>query len=348
MEVVEVNDTALPIGSLILGGQYRLVQLLHQRPRVNLYLGRRLPRHLQQGALRKEDEEHIPLVAIRELVCTGLPHEIRTAIEQATFEEFVSPAVLGSPRLPCAGDRMRSEGERHYLVMQLGPGRKGQQAMPVTLEELLSQEQWPSWLNMKVAMNWGAQLCRIVARLHRLGIILGDLDPATILVDSQGLAEWVPILLVSWPPAPEFWPTSSRSSTTPIQPSQIFPIAISAIDNPFAAPEVRSGVIDERADIYSLGAILYLLLARYAPSAAFRRRLALQPEADHNSLPEARAELLDRAQESDGLALIPPRLLNANIAPAIEHILLRALSLDPLERYASAFELAEAIESFGY
>src|SRR5947209_1081970 len=121
------RDSALPDGSTILGGQYRLVQLLHQRPRVNLYLGRRLSRQddTTQQAEGNDDceEEREPLVAIRELVLTGLSAQARRQVEQAAFEEFVSPTVLGSPRLPGAGDRVRSEGDRHYLIMQLRRAR---------------------------------------------------------------------------------------------------------------------------------------------------------------------------------------------------------------------------------
>src|SRR3984893_1720413 len=55
-------------GTLILRGRYRIAQVLHARPRVNLYLGYRLP--LQHG---QPGETIAPeLVAIRELVLAGL------------------------------------------------------------------------------------------------------------------------------------------------------------------------------------------------------------------------------------------------------------------------------------
>src|SRR5437763_16766902 len=99
------KDSALPEGSTIIGGQYRLIELLHQRPRVNLYLGRRLS---QRHNISPQDE---PLVAIRELVLTDLNPQLRKQIEQAVFEEFVSPTTVpGIPRLPGAIERIDSEG----------------------------------------------------------------------------------------------------------------------------------------------------------------------------------------------------------------------------------------------
>src|SRR5450755_2593823 len=103
-------------GAIILGGQYRVLQLLHQRPRVNLYLGKRLEGWENATV---QNDAHEVFVAIRELMLTGLAPQTCVEIEQAAFEEFVSPLVLSSPRLPGAIDFVRIEGGRHYLVMQL-------------------------------------------------------------------------------------------------------------------------------------------------------------------------------------------------------------------------------------
>src|SRR2546427_525324 len=171
------QDCESPVGPTILGGRYRLLHLLHRRPRVDLYLGQRL------AALRREEARlSTPgeRVAIRVLNLAGLELEVRRQVEQAALEEFVAPGILGSPRLPGAGDRARREGERHYLVMQLRGMQVERETMPLD-ELLLNKKQWPAWLDVETALNWGVQLCRIVARLQRLGVVLGDLDPSTIL-----------------------------------------------------------------------------------------------------------------------------------------------------------------------
>ncbi|HLH61628.1 MAG TPA: hypothetical protein VKV20_08095 [Ktedonobacteraceae bacterium] len=351
----DTTDSALPDGTLILQEKYRIVQLLHTRPRLHLYLAQRLPgagaQFIEPGEGSEESYavntagQQQSLVAVRELVLTGLPPQIRQQIERAAFEEFVSPMLLGSPRLPGTGDRMRIENNRHYLIMQLRPARGQKPAVALTLAELLRQRQWPTWLDMETALDWSIQLSRIVARLHHLGAILGDLNPATVLVDARGAAEWAPVLLVSWPPAPQFWPSKDATSPRELY-TRIFPLAAAASSSAranaaFAAPETLAGICDERSDVYSLGAILYLLLTHYAPVRAALRQRAEQEGATTGPQKHAAS----RHSTSGGIALIPPHLLNQRLSPPLEDVLLRALALDPAERYASAFELVEALEA---
>ena len=328
VRTVRTTTTALLDGAIILGGQYRVLRLLHQRPRVNLYLGKRLD--TRTVPLSQDDMAAVAegFVAIRELVLTGLSAQICAEIEQAAFEEFVSPLVPGASRLPGAVERVYSEGTRHYLVMHLGGGKDAQDTNTrcLTLAQLLlSWHEWPFWLQQETALAWGAQLCRIVARQHRTGTVIGDIDPTTVLVDGDGKADWVPMLLLSWPPAPQYLP---RHSLTERRYQQIFPLARADASNAFAAPEMLSGEGDVRSDVYSLGAILYLLLTHYAPIAAARR-----------------LDLSGDAVLLDSIELIPPHHLQREISVRLSKILLRALAIEPEQRYASVFELVEMIET---
>ena len=361
----------LPHGATILAGRYRIVELLHARPRVNLYLAYRLA----SANERAQGTPSSSLVAIREIVLTGLSPELQKRIKQAAFEEFVAPGLLGSPRLPGVGDRISVEHERHYLIMQLRPAEErstrqakqaGQAAIAVPLAELLlKHQQWPEWLDMETAFEWGVQLCRIVARLHHMGVVLGDLDPATILVSSTGPATWAPVLLVSWPPAPQFWLAGSSRE----QHASIFPIADSLPENAFAAPETLLGRADERSDVYSLGAILYLFFTRYAPAAAALRQPVEQPAQNgHHHEEQSGTEPAPQAkpvpfrlstsatlksakvrltpfEPQSGMALVPPHLFNSLISPSLEALLMRALALSPSERFPSIFSLVEALEA---
>jgi hypothetical protein len=347
---------SLPEGSIILNGQYRLLQLLHHRPRVNLYLAQRL--YPQPGTEAQSSAPSESLVAIRELVLTGLPTNVRAQIEKAAFEEFAAPGVLGSPHLPRAGDRLRSEGERHYLVMQLRGARGRRPAVAVTLAELLlGHRQWPLWLDVETAFGWGLQLCRTVARLHRLGIVLGDLHPTMILVDREEAAEWAPVLLISWPPSPQSRPMApTRDATTFIIGSpldQIFPPAHPPVDDAFAAPELLDGVCDERSDVYSLGAVLYLLLTRYAPIPIAHRQGQTQDQTaklkfaliEQNGMQNSGRNDAIQEGSAKSVELIPPHLLNNRLPSILEEIVLRALALDPGERYQSVAALVGALEA---
>ncbi len=390
MEVHEKTDanSALSHGTLILEGRYRLLHLLHQRPRVNLYLAQRLsassppddrkgrhyytrvgyrfarPDHditaseVSKNAYSSDDpcghheaewqlstphtlhkNDSHPLVAVRELVLTGLTPALRTIIEQATFEEFISPAMPGSSRLPGTSDRIYTEGDRHYLIMQSGHTGSQQPAHSTPLADLLNHPQWPLWLDISMALTWTIAIARLVARLHRLGAVFGDLDPATVLVDSA--ATWAPVLLMSWPPAPQFWPQLPSPQTPAELYSQLFPIGQPDPTNPFIAPELLHGLYDQRSDIYSLGAIFYLLLTHYAPASA-THRLDLLSTTLHaaNSY-----QSLSLPEHSEHIELISLHHLNKHIPQALESIVLRTLALDPDERYTSVFELVEVLEA---
>ncbi len=332
----------LPDGAILIQGNYRIVRLLHHRPRLNLYLAER--NNVQSTNV--EGPQLQPLVAIRELVLTGLSPEISKHVERAAFEEFAAPLLFGSPHLPGVGDRLCVENERHYTVMQLRQVRGKQHAIAVSLAELLfHQPRWPAWLDVDTAWEWGIQLCRIVARLHRLGVTLGDLHPATILVDPQGATEWAPVLLVSWPSPSRFWSASpfSRQSVQELA-TQIFPIANNSFVNAFAAPETFNGLYDERSDVYTLSAILYWLLTRYAPIIASPGEERAKRNAISNGkqeeLSQSRGRLVSTCKE-----LIPPHLFNRHIPLALEQVVVRALSPNPGDRYSSVEALLEALAS---
>jgi serine/threonine protein kinase len=219
----------------------------------------------------------------------------------------------------------------------------------MTLADLLREHHWPNWLDMQVAVAWAIQLCRVVARLHRQGTILVDLEPSMILIDESGKAAWSPLLLVSWPPSPCFWPGISpdlssgereyrvkvgdravvgdraEASSAPTNAEDYFPLAFPPLESAFAAPELLSGFYDERADVYALGAMLYLLLTGYAPVSAMRR-------------------LLHADNHVDGLELVSPRFFRPQMPTILEEIVFHALALEPDERYPSVFALIEALE----
>src|SRR5260370_42120780 len=135
---------------------------------------------------------------MRERVLRGVAGEVRGQIERADVEEFASALVLGSPHLPGAGDRACIENERHYLVMQLRPARGQRAAIAVTLAGLLLQQpRWPSWLDIGTSVEGVRRLSRVVARLHRMGAILGDLNPSTVLFDAERATECAPVMLIS-------------------------------------------------------------------------------------------------------------------------------------------------------
>lgn len=339
--------TPLPAGTLVCAGRYRLLRLLFQRPRVHLYLARRL----DDAPLPGRGEQ--PLVAIRELVLSGLDPASRQEVEHAAFAEFAAPRLFGSPHLPGVGDRPYIENERHYLVMQPRQIRGNCPTFATLLSELLpDQTQTGQTPGIVTALSWGIRLCQTVVRLHGMGIIQGELTPDMLLVNREGRALWSPLLLACWPPALAFWPGQSEDYY------QIF--ALSPGNSPdadtraFAAPEVFTGCCDVRSDVYALGAMLYLFFTGNTPAPVAQR---LQAEKTPNNARDGRhatrrtrrrkkaTQKRSLVPEGDTKAgLIPPRTLNASISPSLEQLLLRALALDPQQRFASVQDLTVALE----
>src|SRR5258708_29992597 len=93
----------LQLESIIPVVRYRLEQLLYQRPRLNLYLGRRIsPSHHDT----QRAGEYGPLLAMRQLLLSGLSPQGRVQIVRAAREEFISPGVPGISRFPGTADRV--------------------------------------------------------------------------------------------------------------------------------------------------------------------------------------------------------------------------------------------------
>ncbi len=328
-------------GTLICHGRYRLLHLLYSRPRIHLYLARRLP-----GSPDHSGGEQT-LVVIRELVLTGLAPSVRQNVVRAAFEEFAAPQLFGSTHLPGVGDHLYLEEGRHYLVMQPRQARGSAPVFAQPLSECLSEE---TVLDLSTALHLGIRLCQTVARLHRLHLYVGELTPALLLIDPQHDAIWAPLLLACWPPAPHFWPGQSKQIARQVI-DQIFPSFTPAQveqekeSHPFAAPELFAGQRDACSDVYALGAMLYLLCTGYYPAPAAQRLRVEQTRQTARMTRQAR-----RAQNTSQAAfqdptLVAPRQLNSQISPLLEQIFLRALALKPEQRFASARDLAEALES---
>jgi tetratricopeptide (TPR) repeat protein len=90
---------------------------------------------------------------------------------------------------------------------------------------------------------------------------------------------------------------------------------------------------DPRADIFSLGALLYELLTGRLPS---------QPKNADRLAPDAFAPWLEARRRP----VVPPRELNPQIDPALEAIVLRCLAAEPEGRQASASELVSALRDY--
>ncbi|HLI91394.1 MAG TPA: inactive serine/threonine-protein kinase VRK3 [Ktedonobacteraceae bacterium] len=271
--------------------RYRIVSLVRRRPYVQLFLA--------------IDNDYRRPVIIRDIDISSLDEEGRAQAIAAVQEEY---DLLRSRRIPDVMPVIDLRYVNAHLYVVAGwpfAINKKETGNPssqyYTLHDLLQ-----SGIGIpgeEVAITWAYRICRTLNRLHNNQIVIGDLDPHAIVV-SDDHYDGLPALMVSW------LPLSIRNLLPSSLASDIADAAC------FSAPEIDSGTVDTRSDLYSLGAILYLLLTGLPPDdPAIRKRSPLP--SPHELIPE--------------------------ISLAADEVVMRALALDSAERFQSAAEMSEAL-----
>ena len=151
------------------------------------------------------------------------------------------------------------------------------------------------------ALAWTERLALAIAHLHERRIVLGDLDPHTIVVSGDNY-DSAPALSVFW------LPRQMRPLLKPTAPQPV---------NHFIAPEARQGYVQPCSDVYSLGAILYLLLTGLPPV----------PDQKKHAIPA-------------------PREINNHISNSLDELVMRALSTDPLARFVHPTDFTDALRQY--
>lgn len=162
-----------------------------------------------------------------------------------------------------------------------------------------------------------SEISRIVAQIgsaldyaHAQGLIHRDIKPSNILVDKQGNC-----ILTDFGIAKLYEGTAQFTNTGGI------------IGTPtYMSPEQGSGrEVTSRSDIYSLGVVLYQMVTGRVPFRA-ETPMAVIFKHIHDPLP-------------------PPRSLNPTVPEPVEGVILKSLAKEPADRYTTAGELVQALQS---
>jgi serine/threonine-protein kinase len=166
-------------------------------------------------------------------------------------------------------------------------------------------------MNPKKAIGFACDICTGMQIAHHQGIVHRDLKPANILINDEGLLKIVDFGVAA----------AAKSGDTQLTKTGY------VIGSPkYMAPEQILGKkVDERADIYSLGVILYEMLCGEPPYS----------RGDHMSV---------MYQHVQGKA---PELRNVNKALPLElsEIVKKAMSVDKLKRYDSMDQFKDVLEA---
>ena len=208
-------------------------------------------------------------------------------------------AVLSHPNIVKVYDV--SFGDRiQYIVMEYVDG--------ITLKQYLDQQK--ETVPWKEALHFTTQILWALQHAHEKGIVHRDIKPQNIMLLQDGTIKVMDFGIARF----------ARSETRTMTDK-----AIGSVH--YIAPEqARGDVTDERADIYSVGVMLYEMLTGRLPF-----------EAD-NAVSVAIMQL----QANPTL----PRDINPDIPEGLQEITMKAMQKAPSQRYQSAAEMLQDIETF--
>jgi serine/threonine-protein kinase len=167
-------------------------------------------------------------------------------------------------------------------------------------------------VELKRAVQFGIDMCTGMTVAHQVGIVHRDLKPANVLINQEGLLKIVDFGVAA----------AQREGDTQLTKTGY------VIGSPkYMAPEQILGKkVDERADIYALGVMLYEMLTGVPPYS----------RGDHMSV---------MYQHVQGKAR-PPQELNPALPPGLAELITKSMAVDKAKRFQSMEELRGALTKY--
>jgi HEAT repeat protein len=164
--------------------------------------------------------------------------------------------------------------------------------------------------NILRSINLISSICQGMAPAQMVGVVHRDLKPANILINDDDLVKIVDFGLAA----------AARRIDSRLTKSGIL------VGTPtYMAPEqVRAQTIDSRTDIYTLGIIMYEMLTGRAPYQGDESMAILYQHIEGN--------------------VTPPREHNPDIPESLQAIILKAMAVEPKQRFQTFDELRERLE----
>lgn len=206
-------------------------------------------------------------------------------------------AMLSHPNIVQVYDVSTSD-DADYIVMELIDG--------ITLKQYMEKK---GILNWKETLHFSMQIAKALEHAHSRGIIHRDIKPHNVMVLKNGSVKVADFGIAR---------VVSKSNTLTKE-------ALGSVH--YISPEqAKGGHVDNRSDIYSLGVVMYEMMAG-------------RPPYDGES-PVAVA-----IQHINGGAPLPSTF-NPNIPGGLEQIIMKAMAVDPNDRYPSATAMLYDMDEF--
>jgi eukaryotic-like serine/threonine-protein kinase len=167
-------------------------------------------------------------------------------------------------------------------------------------------------LELKRAIRFASDICTGMTVAHHVGIVHRDLKPANVLINDEGLLKIVDFGVAA----------AHREGDTQLTKTGY------VIGSPkYMAPEQILGKkVDERADVYALGVMLYETVTGVPPYS----------RGDHMSV---------MYQHVQGKARIAQEI-NPNLPPGLSDMVMKSMAVDKTKRFQSMEEFRTALERY--
>ncbi len=195
---------------------------------------------------------------------------------------------------------------------------------PFVVSELLEGETLHTLLEagpvpLRKVVDYASQISNGLAAAHEKGIVHRDLKPSNVFVTREGLVKLLDFGLAKVRPELDTDVTRTQGTLE----DNTAPGTVLGSAGYMSPEQIRGQPVDQRSDIFSLGAILYEMLSG---KRAFRGDTAV--------------EMMHAILKDD-----PPEFVRVALPPALERIVRRCLEKRPGERFQSARDVAFALEA---
>ena len=206
-------------------------------------------------------------------------------------------AMLSHPNIVQVYDVSTSDSA-NFIVMELIDG--------ISLKEYMEKK---GILNWKETLHFSLQIAKGLEHAHSRGIVHRDIKPHNIMVLKNGSVKVMDFGIAR---------VMNKSNTLTKE-------ALGSVH--YISPEqAKGGHTDNRSDLYSLGVVMYEMMAG-------------RPPYDGESAVSVAIQHIN-----GGAAL--PSAYNPNIPTGLEQIIMKAMALEPRDRYVSATEMLQDMEEF--
>jgi serine/threonine protein kinase/Tol biopolymer transport system component len=226
-------------------------------------------------------------------------------------QEARTVGALNHPNLLTIFDAGTADG-RPYIVTELLEGQ--------TLRSALRDSGVAVKLPIRKAVDYSIQIANGLAAAHERGVVHRDLKPENLFVTKDGRVKILDFGVAKLRSADEFALADDDTMEQDTSPGTV----IGTVG--YMSPEqVRGQSVDQRSDLFSLGTLMYEMVA-----------------AEHPFRSDSPADTMSSILREDPP---DPSATNPNVTPGLERVIRHCLEKNPAQRFQSARDLAFQLES---